>query len=84
MQVKYGRLWVLSRNSSKFMPDVATLAKIIQELTRKGAVLKLKHLIIQAQTLAYCRCISSWFRGGSHPAAGIDMESCLLCFVELN
>ena len=54
----------LVQYSSKFMPDVATVAKPIQELTRKGAVFhwgkeqqtafeELKHLITQADTLAY-------------------------------
>lgn len=50
--------------SSKFMPDVASVAKPIQELTRKGVVFhwgneqqaafeELKRLITQAETLAY-------------------------------
>ncbi|PFX23119.1 Transposon Tf2-6 polyprotein [Stylophora pistillata] len=50
--------------SSKFMPDVASVTKPIQELTRKGVVFhwgneqqaafeELKRLITQAETLAY-------------------------------
>ena len=50
--------------SAKFMPDVASVAKPIQELTRKGVVFhwgkeqqtafeELKRLITQAETLAY-------------------------------
>ena len=54
----------LVQYSAKFMPDIATVAKPIQELTKKGvafkwgveqqtAVQELKRLITQAQTLAY-------------------------------
>ena len=54
----------LVQYSSKFMPDVASVAKPIQELTRKGVVFhwgielqtafeELKRLIIQAEILAY-------------------------------
>ena len=54
----------LVQYSAEFMPDVASVAKPIQELTRKGVVFQwgeeqqtafeeLKHLIIQAETLAY-------------------------------
>ena len=54
----------LVQYSAKFMPDVASVAKPIQELTRKGIVFhwgkkqqtvfdELKRLITQAETLAY-------------------------------
>lgn len=52
--------------SSKFMPDVGSVAKPFQELTRKGVVFhrgneqqaafeELKRLITQAETLAYLK-----------------------------
>ena len=54
----------LVQYSAKFMPDIATVAKPIQELTKKGVEFKwgveqqtafqeLKRLITQAETLAY-------------------------------
>ena len=54
----------LVQYSAKFMPDVASIAKPIQELTRKGVTFKwgeeqqtafeeLKGLITQAETLGY-------------------------------
>ena len=54
----------LVQYSAKFMPDIATVAKPIQELTKKGVAFKwgveqqtafqaLKRLITQAETLAY-------------------------------
>ena len=54
----------LVQYSSKFMPDVASVAKPIQELTRKGVVLhwgkkqktvfeELKRLITQVEALTY-------------------------------
>ena len=54
----------LVQYSAKFMPDIATVAKPIQELTKKGVAFKwgveqqtafqeLKRLITQAETFAY-------------------------------
>ena len=56
----------LVQYSAKFMPDVASVVRTIQELTRKGAKFaweaeqqtafeRLKQMIAQAETLAYCK-----------------------------
>ena len=79
----------LVQYSAKLMPDVATVAKPIQELTRKGITFKwgveqqtasqeLKCLITQAETLGYFRadCRTRIVGLG---AGGRDMEGCFVC-----
>ena len=73
----------LVQYSAKFMPDVASVAKPIQELTRKGVTFKwgeeqqtafpeLKCLITQANTLGYFRvdCRTRIVADASHVGLG--------------